>query len=102
MHRPGKRNEFREDPERKAAVVVDRAIDWLRKRPTGKPYFLWVHIYDPHIPYRPPEEFAQKYKGRPYDGEIAYADQQIARLFAAVAEISAGDKTVTAVLSDHG
>ena len=102
MPRPGKRNEFREDPERKASVVVDHAIDWLHKRSSDKPYFLWVHLYDPHIPYRPPEEFARKYKGRPYDGEIAYADQQIARLFDAVAEKSPAEKTVTAVLSDHG
>jgi choline-sulfatase len=102
MPRPGKRNEFREDPERKASVVVDHAIDWLLKRSSDKPYFLWVHIYDPHIPYRPPAEFAQKYKGRLYDGEIAYADQQIARLFDAVAKTSPAEKTVTAVLSDHG
>jgi arylsulfatase A-like enzyme len=48
MPRPGNRNEFREDPERKAAVVVDRAIAWLDKRTADKPFFLWVHIYDPH------------------------------------------------------
>ena len=102
MPRPGKRNEFREDPERKASVVVDHAIDWLDKRPPGKPFFLWVHLYDPHIPYKPPPEFAQKYKGRPYDGEIAYVDQQIARLFDAIAKQSPADKTVIAVLSDHG
>ena len=99
MPRPGKRNEFREDPERKASVVVDRAIDWLAKRQAGKPYFLWVHIYDPHIPYQPPAEFAGKYKGRPYDGEIAYADRQIGRLFGA---LPGKDQTLTAVLSDHG
>lgn len=102
MPRSGKRNEFREDPERKASVVVDRAIAWLNQRSPDKPYFLWVHIYDPHIPYRPPAEIAQKYKGRLYDGEIVYADQQIARLFAAVGQKSAPDKTVTVVLSDHG
>ena len=59
-------------------------------------------MYDPHIPYQPPAEFAQKYKGRPYDGEIAYADQQIARLFDAVGKKSPADKTMTAVLADHG
>ena len=102
MPRPGNRNEFREDPERKASVVVDRAIAWLDKRPEGKPFFLWVHLYDPHIPYQPPAEFARKYKGRPYDGEIAYTDQQIGRLFDAVGKKSPADKTVIAVLSDHG
>ncbi|MBI1790648.1 MAG: sulfatase-like hydrolase/transferase [Acidobacteria bacterium] len=102
MPRPGNRNEYREDPERKASAVVGRAIDWLEKRPAGKPFFLWVHVYDPHIPYQPPAEFARKYKGRPYDGEIAYADRQIGRLFEAVEKKSPADKTVTAVLSDHG
>ncbi len=102
MPRPGNRNEFREDPERKASVVVDRAIDWLDKRPSGKPYFLWVHLYDPHIPYQPPGEFARKYKGRPYDGEIAYTDQQLGRLFEAIGKKSPADQTVIAVLSDHG
>ncbi len=99
---PGKRSEFREDPERKASVVVDRAIQWLNGRSSQKPFFLWVHVYDPHIPYTPPAEFAQKYPGRPYDGEIAYADQQLGRLFDAVAQKSPADKTVIAVLSDHG
>jgi arylsulfatase A-like enzyme/Tfp pilus assembly protein PilF len=102
MPRPGKRHEFREDPERKASVVVDRAIDWLDKRPADKPFFLWVHVYDPHIPYKPPAEFAQKYKGRPYDGEIAYTDQQLGRLFEAVARKSPSERTIIAVLSDHG
>jgi choline-sulfatase len=102
MPRPGSKNEFREDPERKASAVVDRAIAWLEKRPEGKPYFLWVHLYDPHIPYQPPAEFMRKYTGRPYDGEIAYTDQQIGRLFDAIAQKSPADKTVVAVLSDHG
>src|SRR5436305_1490959 len=72
MPRPGKRNEFREDPERKAGVSVDRAVAWLNQRQPGKPFFLWVHMYDPHLPYQPPDEFAQKYKSHPYDCEIAY------------------------------
>lgn len=99
MPRPGGRAEFREDPERRAATVIDHAIDWLSKRQPGKPYFLWVHLYDPHIPYQPPPEFASKYKSRPYDGEIAYADQQLGRLFAALPR---GGETIRAVLSDHG
>ncbi len=102
MPRPGKRNEFREDPERKASVVVGRAIDWLNHTAPDKPFFLWVHLYDPHLPYNPPAEFAAKYKGRPYDGEVAYADQQIGRLMDALAKKSPADKTIVAVLADHG
>ncbi len=102
MPRPGKRSEFRDDPERKASVVVDRAIQWLDGRTSKNPFFIWVHLYDPHIPYNPPPEFAQKYKGRPYDGEIAYTDQQLGRLLAAVEKKSPADKTIVAVLADHG
>jgi choline-sulfatase len=101
MPRAGSRIETREDPERKASVVVDHAINWLNGVNSGKPYFAWVHLYDPHLPYTPPAEFARKYRGHPYDGEIAYADQQLARLFAAVDAKSPG-KTIIAVLSDHG
>jgi tetratricopeptide (TPR) repeat protein len=59
-------------------------------------------VYDPHIPYDPPDPFREKYRDRPYDGEIAYTDQQLGRLFDAVARKSPSEKTLIAVLSDHG
>jgi arylsulfatase A-like enzyme/Flp pilus assembly protein TadD len=89
------------EPERRAGEVVDRAIKWLDAQ-SGKPFFLWVHVYDPHIPYDPPDPFREKYKDRPYDGEIAYTDQQLGRLFAAAAKKSRPEDTLIAVLSDHG
>ena len=85
--------------ERKAGEVVDRALAWLRAQ-SGKPYFLWVHVYDPHLPYDPPSPFREKYRGRPYDGEVAYTDEQLGRLFEAVRKKS--PSTLIAVLSDHG
>ncbi len=88
--------------ERRAGRVVDRAIRWLDTRASGKPFFLWVHVFDPHSPYDPPSPFREKYRGRLYDGEIAYTDQQLGRLFAAVAKGSAPEQTLIAVLSDHG
>lgn len=87
--------------ERRAGEVVDRAIRWLDSQ-SGRPFFLWVHVYDPHLPYDPPSPFAGKYRGRPYDGEIAYTDQQLGRLFQAVAGKSRPENTLLAVLSDHG
>ena len=101
MPNPGNKQEFLEDPERNATATVDRALHWLEAQ-NGKPYFLWVHVYDPHLPYRPPAPFREKYKDRLYDGEIAYADHELGRLFDAVHKKSAADKTVIAVLSDHG
>ena len=101
MPRPKNKQEFREDPERRARQTVDRAVQWLTAQ-SGKPFFLWVHVYDPHIPYNPPAPFSEQYKSRPYDGEIAYTDQQLGRLFDAIGSKPGADKTIVAVLSDHG
>ena len=75
--------------------------EWLGSQ-SGKPFFLWVHVFDPHLPYDPPAPFREKYPGRPYDGEVAYTDQQLGRLFDAVARKSPPGNTLIAVLSDHG
>jgi len=101
MPRQGNKEEFGEDAERRGGDTVDRAVHWL-SRQSGKPYFLWVHLYDPHLPYDPPDFFKQKYRGRPYDGEIAYTDQQLGRLLEAVGKKAPAGKTIIAVLSDHG
>lgn len=101
MPRAGSRRDFREDPERRGSDTVDRALQWLNTQ-SGKPYFLWVHLYDPHMPYNPPGEFKEEYKKHPYDGEIAYVDQQIGRLLEVAGQKSPKDKTIIAVLSDHG
>src|SRR5438067_1576832 len=59
--------------ERRGDEVVARAIAWLHKR-RYTPFFLWIHLYDPHAPYDPPEPFKTKYRSDPYAGEIAYTD----------------------------
>src|ERR1035437_7670997 len=101
MPRPGKGHEFLEDAERRAGDTVDRAVDWLEKR-SDKPFFLWVHVYDPHTPYDPPAPYREEYKDRPYDGEIAYADRELGRLMDSLRRHSPPEKTLVAVLSDHG
>jgi choline-sulfatase len=90
-----------EFPERRAGEVVDRAVRWLEQQ-KSRPFFLWVHVFDPHSPYDPPEPFRRQYRGRPYDGEVAYTDRELGRLFDAVAAHSPPENTLTAVLSDHG
>jgi arylsulfatase A-like enzyme/Flp pilus assembly protein TadD len=101
MPRPEPGGRATEYPERRAGEVVDRAIGWLGSQ-SGKPFFLWVHVFDPHTPYDPPAPFRQKHKGRPYDGEVAYTDQQLGRLFDTIAKKSPTERTVIAVLGDHG
>src|SRR5437773_6005263 len=90
-----------ESAERPAGEVVDRAIGWLESQ-SGKPFFLWVHLFDPHVPYDPPSPFREKYMQRPYDGEVAYTDYELGRLFETVARKAPPEHTVIAVLSDHG
>ncbi len=101
MPRPGNRQEVSEEPVRRAGATVDQAIAWLGAQ-SGKPWLLWVHLYDPHRPYDPPAELRAKYEGRPYDAEIAYDDQQLGRLFEAVNRKSPPANTIVALLSDHG
>ena len=90
----------KEAADRRAGEVVDHAVRWLDAQ-SGKPFLLWVHVYDPHLPYDPPPPFRERYKDRPYDGEIAYTDQQLGRLFDALGHKSP-ENTIVAVLSDHG
>jgi len=101
LPRPGKGHEFLEDAERRAGDTVDHAVRWLDAQ-SGKPFFMWVHLYDPHAPYQPPAPYREKYKDRLYDGEIAYADHELGRLFDAVRKKSPAEKTLIAILSDHG
>lgn len=64
------------------------------------PFFLWVHYFDPHLPYVPPEPFRRRYAGRPYDGEIAYMDEQFGHLLAAAKRKSSS--LIVIVAGDHG
>ncbi len=88
--------------DRRAQQSVDQALTWLRQRPAGKPFFLWLHLYDPHSPYDPPGEFAQQYKNDLYSGEIAYVDAQLGRLFAQLKRSGGYKGTAILLLSDHG
>ena len=88
--------------EQKGSVVVDRALEWYGSRNRAKPFFLFVHLYDPHGPYAPPEPFRSKYAKDPYTGEVAYADEQVGRLVAALEKDGRRDDTLFVVLSDHG
>lgn len=87
--------------ERRGGEVVDRAIMALKHRPPG-PFFLWLHLYDAHDPYDPPEPFKTKYAKQLYDGEIAYADDCVGRLFANLRAQGLYDGALIAVMADHG
>lgn len=68
--------------DRPAEFTVTRALRWLDEREAGEPWFLWVHFYDPHANYAPPQPYRSQYADRLYEGEIAYLDAELQRLFA--------------------
>ena len=88
--------------KRPAESVVRVGLAWLDSKPAGKPYFLWLHFYDPHMPYVAPEPFRSHFADRPYDGEIAYTDSALATLFAGLRKRGLFESTVIALTADHG
>ncbi len=86
--------------ERPAGDTTDRALAYLRQ-PSSQPLFLWVHYYDPHYPYTPPEPYRSRYAKSPYLGEVAYMDEQLGRLVQAF-EKSVKGPTAILVVGDHG
>ncbi|MGH9388259.1 MAG: sulfatase family protein, partial [Vicinamibacteria bacterium] len=91
--------------QRPADQVMDAALAWLEGEKQD-PFFAWIHLYDPHTPYEPPEPFLSEYGGRGpvglYDGEIAFADSQVGRFVSWLEANGLDDKTITVVLGDHG
>src|SRR5918995_5804479 len=88
--------------ERPAAPVVDAALAWLGQPRRGeRPFYLWVHVFDPHLPYEPPEEYRRK-APTAYAGEVMYADAQVARLLDALDAMGVRGNTIVVYLADHG
>jgi choline-sulfatase len=96
------------ESERRGDRTVDRALAWLAGSAGGdrRPFFLWVHLYDPHFPYRPPEPYRSRSPGggahSAYDGEVAFADAQVGRLLDALDRRGLAGRTVVAAAADHG
>ncbi len=90
--------------QRPGDEVVAPAREWLEKE-KGKPFFAWVHLYDPHTPYEPPGTYRTRFPSTPlgaYDGEIAWTDALVGRLLEGLAGDGRLDRTVVVVLGDHG
>jgi arylsulfatase A-like enzyme len=87
--------------ERRGDEVVARASAWLSQHAKG-PFFMWVHLYDAHDPYDPPEPYKTRYASEPYDGEIAYEDAAVGKLLRQLKALGFYDGAAIAVMSDHG
>ena len=86
--------------ERRADATTDRALAWLGEHVSQR-LFMWVHFFDPHDPYDPPQPYRDRYANA-YDGEIAFADAQLGRLLAAIDDAGLTDTTLVVVAADHG
>jgi len=87
--------------QRSGAETARRALEWLTTV-RDRPYFLFVHVYEPHTPYAPPEPFASRYAGAPYDGEVAAADAVVGTVLDALRARGDYDRALIVLLSDHG
>ena len=84
--------------ERPAPEVVDRAVAWINRQ--QKPWLAWVHVFDPHSPYAPPEPFKGEYGDNQYAGEVAFTDQALGRLLDTARN---GTRPTTIIVTaDHG
>jgi arylsulfatase A-like enzyme/tetratricopeptide (TPR) repeat protein len=89
--------------ERPATEVVADAMGWFQQdRTKDKPFFAWLHLFDIHHPYRPPEPFKSQFEGRPYLGEIAWTDSQVQTFLNQIDALGELENTWIFILADHG
>lgn len=87
--------------ERPAPHVNDAILGWLRAD-DDRPFFAWVHYWDPHEPHIAPPPYGQLYAHDPYQGEIAYADAALGSLIRQLESLGELERTLVIVTSDHG
>jgi choline-sulfatase len=87
--------------QRDGGETLRLALSWL-DGVADRPFFLFLHLYEPHAPYQPPEPFAGRYRDAPYDGEVAAADAVLGELVADLRRRDLYDRSLILFLSDHG
>ena len=91
--------------QRPGNQVMDAALSWLEEQKKNS-FFAWIHLYDPHAPYEPPEPYLSEYNPRGrvgrYDGEIAFMDEQIGRCVSWLEKNGLAKNTIMILIGDHG
>ncbi len=88
--------------QRSGDVTVAEAVRWLDERGRPSPFFLWLHLYDPHDPYTPPEPYKSRYPSQPYNGEVAFTDSLVGRFREALEAHGLLDRSLLILTGDHG
>lgn len=101
FHNPQRGEDRYHSLERRAEDVANHAMGWLSHH-QQTPFFIWLHFYDAHEPYDPPEPFKTRYASEPYDGEIAYTDSVLGSVLEVLQKHGLYQNTVIAVAADHG
>ena len=86
--------------ERRAEEVIQAALDWLERQ--NSKWFSWIHLWDPHTMYSPPEPFQSQFKDDLYSGEVAYVDSELGKLFDFLGKEGFLENTVVILTGDHG
>jgi choline-sulfatase len=89
-------------PARRGDLTVEATLDWLGEVPEDKPFFCWLHLYDPHAPYDPPPEFRRRFRTDPYSGEIAFTDTLVGQVLEFLEDRGLSGNTFVHVVADHG
>lgn len=87
--------------ERRGDKSLQAALKWLEPHKAERLFF-WLHLYDPHTPYNPPDPYRSRYAERPYDGEIAYADQLLGQFVSWLTDNHLLENSLIVIMGDHG
>ena len=90
------------EAERNADAVYESFAEWLKSYEGHRPFFVWIHLYDPHAPYTPPEPFRSRYPGDAYAGEVSYTDAVVGKIVGELESRTLMESTLIAVVGDHG
>ena len=87
--------------ERSGRETVEAARRWLAAQ-AGAKTFLWVHLYEPHFPYAPPEPFRSRFASDLYHGEVSFADSLLQPLLESLMDKGRDSRTLVVLTGDHG
>ena len=88
--------------ERPGPDTTAAALRWIDARPAGRPWFAWIHYFEPHAPYDPPPSLRAAFASRPYDGEVAAVDVQVGAVLQRLQEAGRRAGTLVLLTADHG
>ena len=95
-------DQFGASPDERPGMETAKHLEAFADANSGKPLFLFLHLYEPHTPYAPPEPFRTEYASHPYDGEIAAADAAVGDFLAHLKKSGLYDGAIVVFVSDHG